>query len=116
MSLEHPARATVSKCSENDGGNSKETGANLQSLPLTKSEHQNKTYKFIHPLNKLRIYEFIVMKERRKEGERNRERKGEGKDFSYSKMPTSIEEMTDSKVSMMMKLVTKHLMWNRIVT
>ena len=56
------------------------------------------------------------MKERRKEGQRNREKKGEGKDFSYSKMPTSIEEMTDSKVSMMMKLVTKHLMWNRIVT
>lgn len=57
------------------------------------------------------------MKERWKEGRkrRERERKGEGKDFSYSKMPTSMEEMTDSKVSMMMKLVTKHL-WNRIVT
>lgn len=59
----------------------------------------------------------MVMKERWKEGRkrRERERKGEGKDFSYSKMPTSMEGMTDSKVSMMMKLVTKHL-WNRIVT
>ena len=79
MSLEHPAKATVSKCSENDGGSSKETGANLQSLPLIKSvgqfEHQNEIYKFINPLNKLRIYAFIVMKERRKEGERKKGRR-----------------------------------------
>lgn len=36
-----------------------------------------KYIQFIHPLNKLRIYEFIVMKERQKEGRKGREREKE---------------------------------------
>lgn len=70
-----------------------------------------------NPLNELRICEFI-MKVIREEGKKKggRKSKKKGKIFLTVECQLTNEEMMDSKVSMMIKLVSESLIRNKIFT